>query len=288
MNNGHRNSSVTNSKFWVKRLTSFLLDPQNRSQLIDLIRSAANQHVLDTETLAIVEGAMNVSDMQARDIMIPRSQAVIIYKDAPIEETLQIVSKTAHSRFPVIDSGDNNVIGILLAKDLLSIVVSERQFEFSLRELLRPALFIPESKRLNILLREFRAHRNHMAIVVDEYGSVAGIITIENVLEQIVGEIEDEHDIDDDSPIMRHSDTTFAIKALTPVEDFNQYFKTNWSYEIFDTVGGIVVNQLGYMPKRNEQITIERFRFTVMRADNRRVYLLVMKILPHLNNIKKI
>ena len=237
---------------------------------------------MDTETLAIVEGAMNVSDMQARDIMVPRSQTVIISRDAPMEKTLTLISKTAHSRFPVIDDGSDDIIGILLAKDLLSIVASQRQFKFNLRELLRPALFIPESKRLNILLREFRAHRNHMAIVVDEYGSVAGIITIENVLEQIVGEIEDEHDINDDSTIMRHSDTTFTIKALTTIEDFNQYFNANWSYQNFDTVGGIIANQLGYIPRRNEQITIEHFRFTIMRTDNRRIYLLVMKILPQL------
>lgn len=277
-----RQSSSTTKKSWFKRLTNLFLEPKDRMQLIDLIRSAAKRHILDAEALSIVEGALNVSDMQARDIMIPRSQVVMVSKDAPTEDTLKLITETAHSRFPVIDDDRDDVIGILLAKDLLSTVVSNRKFEFGLRDILRPAVFIPESKRLNVLLREFRARRNHMAIVVDEYGGVAGIITIENVLEQIVGEIEDEHDIDDDAPILKRSDTSFTIKALTSVEDFNEFFDTDWNDEDFDTVGGFVVNQLGHMPERDEQVTVERFQFTVMRADNRRVHLLEMEVLPQL------
>lgn len=265
---------------WVKRLSKLFLEPKDQEQLIDLIRSASQRHILDAEALSIVEGALSVSQMQARDVMIPRSQVVMVSKDASAEETLKLIVETAHSRFPVIDDDRDDVIGILLAKDLLAAVVNSGKFEFDLRELLRPAVFIPESKRLNVLLREFRARRNHMAIVVDEYGGVAGMVTIENVLEQIVGEIEDEHDIDDDAPILQRNDTTFMIKALTTVEDFNERFDVDWSDEDFDTVGGFVVNQVGHLPERDEQITIGRFQFTVIRADNRRVHLFEMVILP--------
>ncbi|MCX4186401.1 HlyC/CorC family transporter [Methylophaga sp. OBS4] len=272
-------TSRSGSHSWVRKLSNLLLEPQDQEQLIELIRSASERHILDAEALSIVEGALSVSQMQARDIMIPRSQVVMVSRDAPAEETLKLVTETAHSRFPVIDDDRDDVIGILLAKDLLSAVVSSGVFDFDLRELLRPAVFIPESKRLNVLLREFRARRNHMAIVVDEYGGVAGIVTIENVLEQIVGEIEDEHDFDDDAPILQRNENTYTIKALTMVEDFNEFFETNWSDEDFDTVGGYVVNQFGHLPERGEQITIDRFQFTVLRADNRRIYLMKMVLL---------
>ncbi len=265
---------------WVRKLSNLFLEPQDQEQLIELIRSASERHILDSEALSIVEGALSVSQMQARDIMIPRSQVVMVSRDAPPEETLKLVTETAHSRFPVMDDDRDDVIGILLAKDLLTAVVNSGDFNFDLREILRPAVFIPESKRLNVLLREFRARRNHMAIVVDEYGGVAGIVTIENVLEQIVGEIEDEHDIDDDAPILQRNENTYTIKALTMVEDFNEFFETNWSDEDFDTVGGYVVNQFGHLPERGEEITIDRFQFTILRADNRRLYLMKMVILP--------
>jgi len=274
-----RLSRSTKKQSWFKRLGSKFLKPDDQTQLIELIRDAAQRHILDAEALAIVEGALNVSDMQARDIMIPRSQVVMVSKDDNAEDTLKLITETAHSRFPVIDDDRDDVIGILLAKDLLSAVVSNSKFDFDLRELLRPAVFIPESKRLNVLLREFRARRNHMAIVVDEYGGVAGIITIENVLEQIVGEIEDEHDIDDDAPILKRSETSYTIKALTSIEDFNEAFDSEWSDADFDTIGGYVVNQFGHMPERDEKIIIEDFQFTVVRADNRRVHLLEMDIL---------
>lgn len=268
------------SPSWVRKLSNLFLEPQDQDQLIELIRSASERHILDAEALSIVEGALSVSQMQARDIMLPRSQVVMVSRDAPAEETLKLVTETAHSRFPVIDDDRDDVIGILLAKDLLAAVVNSGDFDFDLRELLRPAVFIPESKRLNVLLREFRARRNHMAIVVDEYGGVAGIITIENVLEQIVGEIEDEHDIDDDAPILQRSEDTYTIKALTTVEDFNEHFDTEWSDEDFDTVGGHVMNQFGHLPQRGEQINVGRFQFTVLRADNRRLYLMKMVVLP--------
>ncbi len=279
MNEG-RPSRSSSPQSWVKRLSNLFLEPKDQEQLIDLIRSASERHILDAEALSIVEGALSVSQMQARDIMIPRSQVVMVSRDAAAEETLKLVTETAHSRFPVIDDDRDDVIGILLAKDLLTAVVTAGEFKFDLRELLRPAVFIPESKRLNVLLREFRARRNHMAIVVDEYGGVAGIVTIENVLEQIVGEIEDEHDIDDDAPILQRDENTYTVKALTPVEDFNEFFEVEWSDDDFDTVGGHVVNQFGHLPGRGEQITIDRFEFTILRADNRRVHLMRMVVLP--------
>lgn len=269
---------------WVRKLSNLFLEPKDQEQLIELLRNASERHILDAEALSIVEGALSVSQMQARDIMIPRSQVVMVSRDAPPEETLKLVTETSHSRFPVIDDDRDDVIGILLAKDLLSAVVSSGEFNFDLRELLRPAVFIPESKRLNVLLREFRARRNHMAIVVDEYGGVAGMITIENVLEQIVGEIEDEHDVDDDAPILQRDENTFTIKALTPVEDFNEYFETEWNDDDFDTVGGHVVNQFGHLPGRGEQVTIGQFEFTVLRADKRRVHLLRMVVLPEVTD----
>lgn len=274
------NDGRPSSQSWVRKLSNLFLEPQDQEQLIELIRSASERHILDSEALSIVEGALSVSQMQARDIMLPRSQVVMVSRDAPAEETLKLVIETAHSRFPVIDDDRDDVIGILLAKDLLAAVVSSGDFKFDLRELLRPAVFIPESKRLNVLLREFRARRNHMAIVVDEYGGVAGIVTIENVLEQIVGEIEDEHDFDDDAPILQRNENTYTVKALTTVEDFNEHFETEWSDEDFDTVGGYVMNQFGHLPQRGEQITIDRYQFTVLRADNRRLYLMKMVVLP--------
>jgi len=274
-----RSSNSPSSLTWVQRLGKGLFEPQDQDQLIDVIRSASERHILDAEALSIVEGALSVSQMQARDVMIPRSQVVMVSRDASAEETLKLITEMAHSRFPVIDDDRDDVIGILLAKDLLAAVVSADKFEFDLKEIMRPAVFIPESKRLNVLLREFRARRNHMAIVVDEYGGVAGMVTIENVLEQIVGEIEDEHDIDDDAPILKHDDSTYTIKALTTVEDFNEYFSTDWDDDDFDTVGGFVMNNFGHLPARNERVTIGHFNFTVMRADNRRIHLLEMSIL---------
>lgn len=279
MNEGQ--PSRTKRFSWAQKLSKLFLEPQDQEQLIDLIRSASERHILDSEALAIVEGALNVAQMQARDIIIPRSQVVMVSRNATPDEIVKLVTETAHSRFPVIDDDRDDVIGILLAKDLLAAVaMAGGAFNFDLKDLLRPAVFIPESKRLNVLLREFRARRNHMAIVVDEYGGVAGMVTIENVLEQIVGEIEDEHDIDDDAPILQHNETTYAIKALATVEDFNERFDADWNDEDFDTVGGYVINQFGHLPQRGETVTIRRFKFTVIRADNRRVHLLEMVILP--------
>ena len=263
---------------WSQRLSKLFLEPQDQEQLVELIRSASERHILDAEALSIVEGALSVAQMQARDIMIPRSQVVMLSRDASQEDILKLMTETAHSRFPVIDDDRDDVIGILLAKDVLSMVVSTGKVEFDLRELLRPAVCIPESKRLNVLLSEFRIRRNHMAIVVDEYGGVAGMVTIENVLEQIVGEIEDEHDIDSDAPILQRDESTYAIKALTELEEFNERFDAGWSDDDFDTVGGFITNQFGHLPERGEMIAVGDFEFTVIRSDNRRLHLLEMKI----------
>jgi len=271
--------SSKNNLTWVQRIGKKLFVPKDQEQLIDFIRSTSERHIIDAEALSIVEGALSVSQMQARDVMIPRSQVVMVSRDASAEDTLKLITEMAHSRFPVIDDDRDDVIGILLAKDLLAAVVSADKFDFDLKEIMRPAVFIPESKRLNVLLREFRARRNHMAIVVDEYGGVAGMVTIENVLEQIVGEIEDEHDIDDDAPILKHDDSSYTIKALTTVEDFNEYFAMAWSDDDFDTVGGFVMNHFGHLPMRDEKVTIGNVEFTVIRADNRRIHLLEMVIL---------
>jgi len=212
--------------------------------------------------------------MQARDIMIPRSQMDVVERDATLAEILPLVIESAHSRFPVIGETRDEVIGILLAKDLLPFTAGDGG-DFNIREVLRPAFFIPESKRLNVLLKEFRSSRNHMAVVVDEYGGVAGLVTIEDVIEQIVGEIEDEHDIEEEeSFILPAGDGHFTVRGLTPIEDFNEHFECNISDEDFDTVAGLVMSELGHMPKRGERVDFDGFHFTVVRCDNRRIYLL--------------
>jgi len=222
----------------------------------------------------MIEGVLQVSEMQVRDIMIPRAQMVVVERDAPLEKIIPVLTASAHSRFPVIGDSRDEVVGILLAKDLLAYFGNNGPRVFNIRDVLRPAVFIPESKRLNVLLKEFRASRNHMAIVVDEYGGVAGLVTIEDVLEQIVGEIADEHDIDEDADIKPYKDDIYTVKALTTVNDFNEYFNADFSDEEFDTIGGLVMQSFGYLPKRGESADIGRFHFRVLHADNRRIYLL--------------
>jgi len=265
---------------WLKRLARvFNEGPENREQLIALLKEAKAQHLLDAEALSMMEGALQVSELRVRDIMIPRAQMAVISRDDPMEKILPIVIESAHSRFPVIDDDRSEVIGILLAKDLLAYCGNGTK-RFYVRDLLRAAVFVPESKRLNVLLNEFRANRNHMAIVVDEYGDAAGLVTIEDVLEQIVGEIEDEHDFDDAALILKRSETEYTIKAHTPIEDFNAYFNIDLDDDEFDTMAGLVTNAMGHMPKRGERVDIERFRFKVLRADSRRIHLLEMRLLP--------
>ena len=261
-------------------------EPGNKDELVKLLRNAYKNNLLDLDALSMIEGVLQVSEMQVRDVMVTRTQMVVVnHGDAP-EAFLPNVVESAHSRFPVIGDNRDEVVGILLAKDLLSYFVKSsggNGAAFDIKELLRPAVFVPESKRLNVLLREFRANRNHMAIVVDEYGGIAGLVTIEDVIEQIVGDIEDEHDFEDELYIIKHSDTRYTAKALTPIEDFNEQFDSDFSDEEFDTIGGLLINEFGHMPKRGEVKAVGRFRFKVLRADSRRIYLLQVTVLKSKN-----
>jgi len=262
---------------WIERLSHALRgeEPLNRDKLLAQLREAEAQHVLDADTLSMIEGVLAVSDMRVRDIMIPRAQMVCVEYDAAPEEFVQTVIESGHSRFPVIGDNRDDVEGILLAKDLLQYFAQEaRRRPFSMRDHIRPAVFVPESKRLSVLLSDFRAKRNHMALVADEYGGVAGLVTIEDVLEQIVGEIQDEHDTDDAPFFLKRDDGRYTVKALTPIEDFNDYFGTRFSDEEFDTIGGLVMQAFGRVPKRGESREIGGLRFQVLSADKRRVHLL--------------
>jgi magnesium and cobalt transporter len=260
----------------LERLSALLMrEPDDREQLVQLLRGAYQKNLLDADALTIIEGALAVSEMQVRDIMIPRAQMDVIDVHEPVEKFIPQVISTAHSRFPVIDQNRDDVIGILLAKDLLRHYAGEEGF--SVREMLRPAVFVPESKRLNVLLREFRASRNHMAIVVDEYGGVAGLVTIEDVLEQIVGDIEDEYDFDEATDnILAEAGGRWRVKAITQVADLNAAFGTSFAEDGADTAGGLVIAHLGRLPKRGEQVVIGGLRFQVLRADSRRVYTLLV------------
>jgi magnesium and cobalt transporter len=260
----------------LERLSLLMLrEPGDREQLVQLLRSAYSRNLLDADAMSIIEGALTVSEMQVRDIMIPRAQVDFIDVNEPVESFIPRVISTAHSRFPVLDQSRDDVIGVLLAKDLLRHYAGEE--EFNVREMLRPVVFVPEAKRLNVLLREFRASRNHMAIVVDEYGGMAGLVTIEDVLEQIVGDIEDEYDFDEASDnILPEQGGRFRVKALTQIADFNAALSTDFSDDMSDTVGGLVIAHLGRLPKRGESVSIEGVRFQVLRADSRRVYTLLV------------
>ncbi len=269
----------------LERLSHFLLrEPEDREQLVQLLHGAYENSLMDADSLAMIEGVLQVSEMRVRDIMIPRSQMdVIDITDSP-EKFIPHVISTAHSRFPVIEDDKNDVIGILLAKDLLRYYAGE---DFEVRDMLRPAIFIPESKRLNILLKEFRSNRNHIAIVVDEYGGVAGMVTIEDVLEQIVGDIEDEYDYDEDEDnILQDSNGHYRVKALTEINDFNEIIGTTLSDEEFSTIGGLVVNKFGHLPKRGEKISLENLNFTVVRADSRRLHSISVEVLPEITEIE--
>ena len=265
----------------LERLSALILrEPEDRESLARLLHSAYERNLLDADALSIIEGALSVSEMQVRDIMIPRAQMDVIDLHEPVEKFIPQVISTAHSRFPVIDRNRDDVIGILLAKDLLRYYAGDE--DFNVREMLRPAVFVPESKRLNVLLREFRASRNHMAIVIDEYGGVAGLVTIEDVLEQIVGEIEDEYDFDEasDNILAEPNNRCWRVKALTQIADFNAAFGTSFDDDEQDTVGGLVIHRLGRLPKRGEDIVIDHLRFRVLRADSRRLYSLLVEKLP--------
>lgn len=266
-----------------ERLTALISpEPENRAELLEILHDAHERSLIDADALSMIEGVFQVSDLSARDIMIPRSQMDVIDISKPIEEWMPHVLSTAHSRFPAIEGERDKVVGILLAKDLLRYYAEE---SFDVRDMLRPAIFIPESKRLNVLLRDFRANRNHMAIVVDEYSGVAGLITIEDVLEQIVGDIEDEYDFDEEEDnILTIKEGAFGprwrIKALTEIEQFNQTLGVRLTDDDVDTIGGLVANHLGRMPRKGDVFDIDRLRFEVLRADARQVHALLVEKLP--------
>lgn len=261
----------------LERLSAMLLrEPEDREELITLLHSAFERNLLDAEALAMIEGVLEVSDLTARDVMVPRSQMDVIRIDDPIERLLPDVLRTGHSRFPVIGDNKDDVLGILLAKDLLHYFHEPTRFD--LRATLRPSVFVPESKPLDVLLREFRSNRNHMAIVVDEYGGVSGLVTIEDVIEQIVGDIEDEYDFEeDDNNIVPVRDQRYRVNALTEVADFNEYFATSYDDDDVDTVGGLVISLIGHLPKRGETVESGSLRFTVLRADSRRLQTLLVE-----------
>jgi magnesium and cobalt transporter len=269
-------SESSNKPSLLERLSNLLLrEPEDREQLVALLHSAYERNLLDADALSMMEGVIQVSESQVREIMIPRAQMDVIDISQPPEEFIPYVIETAHSRFPVTDGDKDNIIGILLAKDLLRYYAGE---EFDVRDMLRPAVFVPESKRLNILLRDFRSNRNHIALVVDEYGGVSGMVTIEDVLEQIVGDIADEYDFDEDEDnIIRQDDAHWRVKADTEIEDFNEALGTDFSDEDCDTIGGLVLKSAGQLPKRSDRIQIGEWQFTVLRADSRRLHSLLVE-----------
>ncbi|BBB25040.1 HlyC/CorC family transporter [Amphritea japonica] len=268
--NGHQ-------KTWLGKLAqAFSDEPKTREDLLADLKDATDENILDQEAFSIIEGAMQVADRQVRDVMIPRSQMVVVEADQTPKEFLPIIISSAHSRFPVIGENPDDILGVLLAKDLLPLILDDNNLEnFDISQHVRKATFIPESKRLNVLLKEFRATRNHMAIVVDEYAGVSGVITIEDVLEQIVGEIEDEHDADDDDGnIKPFDDNGYIVKALTSIEDFNEFFDIGMPDDEFDTIGGLVTQKFGHLPNKDETVEIDDFTFKILSADNRRIRLL--------------
>ena len=276
-------SELKKSKL-IERLSHFLLrGPEDREQLFELLKSSYEKNLMDADSLSMIEGVLQVSEMQVRDIMIPRSQMDVIDISHPPEKFIPFVMETAHSRFPVIEDDKNDVIGILLAKDLLKYYAGD---DFEIRDMLRPAVFIPESKRLNVLLKEFRGSRNHIAIVVDEYGGVSGMVTIEDVLEQIVGEIEDEFDFDEtEDNIIQDKNGHYRVKASTEIEDFNEYFNVSFSNEEFSTIGGLIIQAFGHLPKRDEKIIFQGFKITILRADSRKLYSVLLEIDNPINSV---
>ena len=257
---------------WLKRLTQGLAEPQDRQELRAMLRVAGARGLIDGDALTMLEGVLEVGDLQVRDIMVPRAQMAFVRRDDPAARILPVVVESGHSRFPVMDEDRDNIVGILLAKDLLRLTTAQARERFDIREYMRPAVFVPESKRLNVLLKEFRRNRNHMAIVVDEYGGVSGLVTIEDVIEQIVGEIDDEFDVEDDQNIRRDAERQFTVRGVTRIGEFNDYFGARLSEaEGFDTVAGLLMKEFGRLPRRGESVNLDGFEFRVLRADRRRI-----------------
>ncbi|MGK0297080.1 MAG: magnesium and cobalt transporter [Gammaproteobacteria bacterium] len=265
---------------WVSEFVRIIKrEPKNQQALIDVLRNAEKRNLLDPDVLLMIEGALHVADMQVRDAMIAKANMIFVNINSKISDIINTVIESAHSRFPVTGDDVNDVLGILLAKDLLAYLANTEDQEFDIKDMMRPAVFIPESKRLNVLLREFRINRNHMAIVVDEYG-ITGLITIEDVIEEIVGEIEDEYDIDEEENIFQHGRDRYTVKATTPIEDFNKHFETNFSDDEYDTIGGLLTRAFGHLPKRGESTDFSGFNVKILRADRRRLHLLRFEKLP--------
>jgi magnesium and cobalt transporter len=275
--NDEQPPSTTPRRGWINRISHLLSgEPQDLNELVEILRDAQENRLLDTEALSMIEGVLQVSQMRVRDIMIPRVQMVVVPKEADLETILPLVTEFGHSRYPVIDGERSKVVGVLLAKDLL-VRISQNK-ALLVHEIMRCVSFVPESKRLNVLLKELRTQGNHMAIVVDEYGQAAGLVTIEDVLEQIVGEIEDEHDDhEDEGYVFERNPNEFMLKALMPIDEFDDYFSTQLATDEYDTVGGFIVNQLQHMPKRGESLTIDNLRFEIIKVDNRRIHLIKLK-----------
>ena len=258
---------------WLNRIYKlFTGEPQNQKQLLDLLKNLQSHQLIEEDELTMIEGVLQVDDMQVRDIMIPRGQMVVLDHEDSFSEIIEKITECGHSRFPVIDDDKDDVVGILLAKDLLQVQLDQSQ-HFEINEYIRSASFIPESKRLNVLLKDFRLNRSHMAMIVDEYGGVSGLITIEDVLEQIVGKIDDEHDDDEEVDIQPHGSNRYSVRALTPLDDFNDYFKTGYVNEDIETIGGYLLRHIGHFPERGESITLDKLTFKVMNADTRQVHL---------------
>lgn len=263
---------------WLDRLVNILSPtPDNRDKLSAILQKSHESKVIDSDALEIMEGALRVGETHAREIMIPRSQMEVIQSDAKIDEVLQQIIESGHSRFPVVGESSEDIVGILLAKDLLPLVL-DRSEDLDVRSMVRPASIIPESKRLGVLLREFREQRYHMAMVVDEYGSVSGLLTIEDILEEIVGEIEDETDEEELPQIRRIDETHWLVEAQTEIEDFNEEFETGLSEDDFDTIGGVITNILGHLPEEGEKVSVDHLRFEVVKADDRKIDLLKLHI----------
>ncbi|MAZ44993.1 MAG: magnesium/cobalt efflux protein [Legionellales bacterium] len=264
------------SRSFVHAIQEIFANPSDTDSIVHFLKKAQDKNLIGNNALSMIEGVMHISDMRVQDVMIPRAQMIFLDKDADFDEVMPTVVSSAHSRFPIMSENREEVVGILLAKDLLKWVHESSQEErFSLRPWMRAPTFVPENKRLDALLNDFRQNRNHLAIVVDEYGAVTGLVTIEDVLEQIVGDIVDEHDDnDDESTILSHDDGHWTIKAITPIEEFDDMFSTDFQSQGVDTVGGLVLKAFGRLPSRAEKVHIEGFAFTIVRADNRRIYLL--------------
>ena len=261
------------SRGWLDRvLNVFTGEPQNQKQLLELLKNLQEHQLFGVDELTMIEGVLQVADLQVRDIMIPRGQMVVLDHEDSLAEIIEKITESGHSRFPVIDDDKDDVVGILLAKDLLSVALDQQQ-DFEIKEYIRPASFIPESKRLNVLLKEFRLNRSHMAMIVDEYGGVSGLITIEDVLEQIVGKIDDEYDEGDEIDIQPHGANRYSVRALTPLPDFNDYFSTEFESEDVETIGGYLLGQIGHLPERGESIAVDNLTFKVLNADSRQVHL---------------